>query len=88
MPQQSQHQEVTNPAPSRQEFHNSNSSIGAITHLVKMAGILSPLVIGELVKDADKRWRYIRIASVLTAGLTETLWATRVRRSREEERHR
>jgi hypothetical protein len=31
-----------------------------------MAGILSPLIIGELVKDADKRWRWFRIASVAT----------------------
>jgi hypothetical protein len=32
-----------------------------------MAGILSPLIIGELVKDHEKRWRWIRIDSAVTA---------------------
>lgn len=49
-----------------------------------MAGILSPLIIGELVKDADKRWRWIRIASVSTALLSEGMYAHRVQREREE----
>jgi predicted phage terminase large subunit-like protein len=41
--------------------------MGAAAHWIKTAGILAPLVIGEFVKDADKRWRYIRLASVATA---------------------
>ena len=49
-----------------------------------MAGILSPLIIGELVKDADKRWRWIRIASVSTALLSEGMYAHRVQRERAE----
>jgi hypothetical protein len=48
-----------------------------------MAGILSPLVIGELVKDPDKRWRWIRIASVLTAFGAEALYTARIQRERQ-----
>ncbi len=36
-------------------------------HWLKTAGILAPLVIHEFVKDPDKKWRYIRLASVATA---------------------
>jgi hypothetical protein len=53
-----------------------------------MAGILSPLIIGELVKDADKRWRWIRIASVSTALLTEGMYAHRVSQRRAEQQER
>jgi hypothetical protein len=49
-----------------------------------MAGILSPWVIGEIVKDADKRWRWIRITSVATALLSEGFYTHRVRQQREE----
>ena len=47
-----------------------------------MAGILSPLVIGELVKDADKRWRWIRIGAVATALVSERLYAHWVQQER------
>src|ERR1022692_5344164 len=72
--------------PGRQGFHHAQTSVGAGSagHWIKMAGILSPLIIGELVKDADKRWRWIRIASVSTALLTEGMYAHRVQREREE----
>ena len=52
-----------------------------------MAGILSPLIIGEIIKDADKRWRWIRISAVATALLSEGLWAHRVKQGREEREH-
>jgi hypothetical protein len=50
-----------------------------------MAGILSPLVIGELVKDAEKRWRWIRISAVATALISEGFYAHRVSQRREEQ---
>jgi hypothetical protein len=34
-----------------------------------MAGILAPLVIGELVKGPDKKWRYIRSRDLWYSGL-------------------
>jgi hypothetical protein len=49
-----------------------------------MAGILSPLIIGELVKVYRQRWRWIRIASVSTALLSEGMYAHRLHREREE----
>lgn len=68
----------------RQAFHHPHTSLGAAGHWVREAGILAPLVIGEFVKDADKRWRYIRMASVATALLSEALWTSRIHRERQE----
>ena len=75
----------------RQAFHHPHTSMGAAGHWVREAGILAPLVIGEFVKDPDKRWRYIRMASVATALLSEALWTSRIhheRQEREAERER
>jgi hypothetical protein len=74
----------------RQCFQRGQTSVGAGSagHWIKMAGILSPLIIGELVKDADKRWRWIRIASVSTALLSEGMYAHRVQREREDRAQR
>lgn len=44
---------------------------------VHLLTTLAPLVIGELVKDPEKRWRYIRIASVIGAALGEVIEAKR-----------
>jgi hypothetical protein len=57
--------------------------MGAAGHWIKTAGILAPLIIGEVVKDSEKRWRWIRIASVATALFSEALWTARVQRERE-----
>jgi hypothetical protein len=62
--------------------------MGATGHWVKTAGILAPLVIGEFVKDPDQRWRYIRMASVATALLSEALWTTKIRKERDHARER
>ena len=73
----------------RKPFHRPHTALGATGHWIREAGILAPLVIGEFVKDPDKRWRYIRMASVATALLSEALWTTKVhheRREREEQR--
>jgi hypothetical protein len=59
-------------------------TIGAAGHWLKTAGILAPLVIGEFVKDADKRWRYFRMASVATALVSEGLYTSRIKRERDE----
>ena len=75
----------------RQPVYRANTTLGVIGHMVKTAGILAPLIIGEIVKDSDKRWRWIRIASVSTALLSEGLYAQRVqeeRRNRETQRER
>jgi hypothetical protein len=75
----------------RQSFRHPRTSIGATGHWLKTLGILSPLVIGEFVKDPEQKWRLIRIASVTTALLSEALWTHRIhkeRQEREEQRDR
>jgi hypothetical protein len=88
MQQQYQPHEATNPARSeRQEYHHSNVMMG-VSHFLKLAGSLSPLLILEFVKEPTRAHRWIRIASIATTGLNETLWSCRVGRSNPEERHR
>jgi len=88
MQPQSQHHEATNPAHyERQEYHNSRVMIG-VSHILRMAGSLSPLLILEFVKEPNQAHRWIKAASIITTGLNETLWACRVGKSNPEERHR
>jgi hypothetical protein len=68
------------------EFHHSHVSAGA--HWIKTVGLLALLIIGEFVKDADRRWRYAKIASVATALISEGMYANRIQRKREECRER
>jgi hypothetical protein len=82
---------VTQPAHAHhagQSFHKSHTSLGATGHWLREAGILAPLLITEFVKDNDKRWRYIRFASIGTALLSEGLHTYQVHRHREESRAR
>lgn len=72
----------------RQPFRQSRTSLGVAGHWVHLLAVLSPLVIGELVKDPEKRWRAIRLASVGTALATEALWTHRLLRRHEEQEHR
>jgi hypothetical protein len=67
-------------------FHHSHSSMGAVGHWVRTAGLLAPLVIGELIKDPDKRWRWVRLASVATTLVSEGLYANKVRHERAHTR--
>jgi hypothetical protein len=53
-----------------------------IGHWVRTAGILSPLVIGELVKDPERKWRFIRVTSVAVALISEGLHVHRLNRER------
>jgi hypothetical protein len=75
------------PDYSRQSFQRTHTSIGAGSagHWIKMAGILSPLVIGELIPDPDQRWRWIRIAAVATALTAQGFHAHRVSQRREQQ---
>jgi hypothetical protein len=77
------HTEPLNLQYSRQAFHQPRTSVGAAGHWVKTAGILSPLLIHEMIKDPEQRWRWIRIGSVATAVLSEILWTNRIHKERE-----
>lgn len=68
----------------RQQFRHPKTSMGAAGHWIHMAGLFAPVVIGEVIKDADKRWRYVRLASVGTALAYEALYTIREQKRREE----
>jgi hypothetical protein len=53
-------------------------------HWVRTAGLLAPLIIGEFVKDADKRWRWTRIASITAALVSEGMYTHRIQQERLE----
>ena len=64
--------------------HSAPSPVG---HWTRTVGALVPLVIGELVKEPEKRWRFIRIASVALAVINEGAYAYRVQQQRRDEQH-
>ena len=70
-------------AREREAFHRPHTSLGALGHCLRTAGILAPLVIGEFIKDHETRWRWTRIAAVATAGASEILYAHRIEKERE-----
>lgn len=89
MPYGSHYREhIATRAAERQAFHRPHTSLGAAGHWLREAGILAPLVISEFVKDGEKRWRYIRIASIATALLSEGMWTAKVHKERETARQR
>jgi hypothetical protein len=68
----------------RQPFHKPHTALSATGHWLKTIGILSPLLIGEFVKDPERRWRFTRIAVIATAALSEGLYTHRIQRERQE----
>jgi len=76
--------------PPRQAFHHPHTSLGVAGHWLKTVGILSPLIIGEFIKDPATKWRAVRIVSLGTVLLSEAMWANRVRKDRDsaEDCHR
>jgi hypothetical protein len=70
----------------RQAFHKPHSSLGATGHWIREAGILAPLIISEFVKDGEQKWRYIRMASIGTALLSEGMWAAKIHKERQAAR--
>jgi hypothetical protein len=78
-------QTSTPPARYRgQAFHKPHTALGATGQWLKTLGMLSPLVIGEFVKDPERRWRYTRMAVVATAALSQGLYAQHIQKEREE----
>lgn len=67
----------------RQAYYQPHTSLGAMGHWVRTAGILTPLIIPEFIKDPQRQWRWIRIASVATALISEGMWTARIRKERE-----
>ncbi len=72
----------------RQPFHRPRTSMGVAGHWIHLAAVLSPLIIGELIKDPEQKWRAIRLASVGTAIASEAIWTHRMMKKREEQEER
>lgn len=68
----------------RKRHHDQHHYTGA-GHWVRTVGALAPLVIGELVKDPERKWRFIRITSVLLAVASEASYAHRINKERERD---
>jgi hypothetical protein len=71
----------------REPHHPRHSPPSAVGHWTRTLGALAPLVIGELVKDPEKKWRFIRVASVALAILNEGTYAYRVQQERNERQY-
>ena len=70
----------TRPIPTRRKkaFRHASNTLGfagVAGHLVRTGGILAPLIIGEFVKDPDKKWKAIRLSAVAAAVISEALFA-------------
>jgi hypothetical protein len=72
---------------SRQAYHRP-AGLGVAGHWIHLGAVLSPLVIGEMIPDPDKRWRAIRLSTAVAAVASEALWTHRLlkKRAQEEER--
>lgn len=76
---------------SRQSFQRPHTSFGGAKHFdgtrhyIYMAGALAPLLIGELVPDPAKRWRWVRISSIATTLAYEALYTVRERQRHSEQ---
>jgi hypothetical protein len=70
-----------------QGYKNANTSLGVSGHLVHMGAMLFPVLAAELITDAQKYRKTVRIGSVLTTVLYEGLYTMREaqRRRRQEE---
>ena len=72
----------------KQAFHHPHSSLGATGHWIREAGILAPLIISEFVEDPGKKWRYIRIASLATALVSQGMYTAKISAERKAARER
>jgi hypothetical protein len=70
----------------RQAFQHAHTSLGAAGHLLHIAMVAAPLVIGEVIHDADKRWRAMRVVPVVGALASEMLWTAKIAHDRKRER--
>lgn len=65
--------------------HHPRASLGAAGHWIHLLSVAAPLVIGEVIKDSDKRWRAMRGVSVGTAILSEAVWTWRIAQDRQKD---
>jgi hypothetical protein len=64
----------------RPVYHRYPSPVG---HWTRTLGALAPLVISELVPEPSRQIRFIRIASVALAAISELSYAHQLQKERE-----
>jgi hypothetical protein len=69
----------------RQPFHHARTSLGAAGHWIHLGTVAAPLVIGEVIKDADTKWRAMRFVSVGAAIASEAVWTLRLSKDRQKD---
>jgi hypothetical protein len=69
----------------KQPFHHPRTSLGAAGHWIHLAAVTAPLIIGEVIKDPDKRWRALRLVSVGAALASEAIWTHRLSKDRQKD---
>ena len=60
-----------------QGFKNAHTSLGVAGHLVHMGAMLFPVLAAELITDAQKYRKAVRIGSIATTVLYEGLYTMR-----------
>ena len=88
MQQQYQPDDNQHFSPAHRDRPHDSVAFAVITHAIRMAVSLSPLVILELVPEPMRARRFIQGAAILGTGINETLWAAKVAKSREGHRER
>ena len=72
------HQYTPDSYAEKKAFRHASNTLGFMGvagHLVRTGGILAPLIIGEFIKDPDKKWKAIRLSAVAAAVISEALYA-------------
>ena len=69
----------------RQPFHHPRSSLGATGHLLHISMVAAPLIIGEAIKDPEKKWRAMRFVPVAGALASELLWTMKISHERKKD---
>ena len=59
--------------------------LGAAGHWIHLAGVAAPLVIAEVIKDPNARWKALRLVSVGAAIASEAVWTHRLIKEREKD---
>lgn len=73
----------------KKAFRHASNTLGFAGfagHMLRTGGILAPHIIGEFVKDPDKKWKAIRLSAVATAVFSEALYAYHQSRKNAERR--
>jgi hypothetical protein len=71
-----------------QSFRNPHTSLGVAGHVVHMGAMLFPVLAAELITDAEKYRKVVRVGAVATAVLYEGLYTMRESQRREKQEAR